>query len=57
MSMECDTRLAMMALSDRTHQRSAPRRTSRVRRMSASAAATSAAALASLALTLFTRGA
>lgn len=57
MSMECDTRLAMMAMRDRaeasqTAHRPAPRhRTTRVRRFSTEAAAT----MAAFALTLFTR--
>jgi len=54
MSMECDTRLSMMALSDQNHTSTAPRRTRRARRMSA-AAVTSVAAMATFALTLFTR--
>jgi len=54
MSMECDTRLAMMALRDHPTG-NVPRRARRTRRMSAAAAATSLAAMATFALTLFTR--
>ncbi len=60
MSMECDTRLSMMALADRANQprQTAPRRrTLRARRFNAQTAATSAATMATFALTLFTRGA
>lgn len=55
MSMECDTRLSMMALRDRSNHAPAPRRSSRVRRMRRATTA-SAAAVATFALTLFTRG-
>lgn len=51
MSMDCDTRLSMMTLHDRTQRTAAPRRTSRRR----SLGATTVAAMASFALTLFTR--
>lgn len=56
MSMECDTRLSMMAMRQRAHNtarnRQSTRITGRARRYSASAAAT----MAAFALTLFTRG-
>ncbi|QJB55691.1 hypothetical protein [Pseudodesulfovibrio sp. zrk46] len=54
MSMECDTRLAMMALRERNHAAAPRRNNSRTRRFSA-AAASSVAAMATFALTLFTR--
>ncbi len=54
MSMDCDTRLSMMALQDRTHHAEKPRRTRSARRVS-SAAASTVAAMATFALTLFTR--
>ncbi|QGY39450.1 hypothetical protein GM415_04715 [Pseudodesulfovibrio cashew] len=53
MSMECDTRLSMMALQDRTNHTPAPRRNHLSRRARNTAA--SAAAMAAFALTLFTR--
>ncbi|CCH49358.1 hypothetical protein [Pseudodesulfovibrio piezophilus] len=57
MSMDCDTRLSMMALREHAQQNRVPRRISSTRRMSMAATATTVAALASLALTLFTRSA
>jgi|GEM_PF-2092316 len=56
MSMECDTRLSMMALRDQTSHAPAPRRTRRARR-ARSFVAPAAAAIATFALTLFTRSA
>ena len=57
MSMDNDTRLAMMSLNNNEPARRAPRRarraTSHARRM----AAPTAASIATFALTLFTRGA
>lgn len=55
MSMECDTRLSMMALREQNPHAPAPRRTRRARRARNTVAPT-AAAMASFALTLFTRG-
>jgi len=56
MSMECDTRLSMMALREKTRRNVRPERTrapkTAVRRYSA----TAATAMATFALTLFTRG-
>ncbi|ADU64293.1 MAG: hypothetical protein KUA35_01370 [Pseudodesulfovibrio sp.] len=57
MSMDCDTRLSMMAMRQRaanarTAQPALPRRTPRVRR----ASQTVAAGMAAFALTLFSRG-
>ena len=59
MSMDCDTRLSMMALQENIQRPAAPRRRTRVRRFRAQAAAspTAVASLAPFALTLFTRGA
>lgn len=56
MSMDNDTRLSMMALRDRTNNAPAPRRTRRAR-SARNIVAPTAAAMASFALTLFTRGA
>lgn len=56
MSMDNDTRLSMMALRDRANHAPAPRRTRRAR-VSRNIVAPAAAAMASFALTLFTRGA
>lgn len=54
MSMECDTRLSMMAMrDDNQHRAAAPRKNSS--RSIRSVAATSTAAMASFALALFTR--
>ncbi len=58
MSMECDTRLSMMALNDNAQHRALPRRRTRVRRFRATAAsATFVASMATFALTLFSKGA
>lgn len=59
MSMECDTRLSMMALKDNGQHNAAPRRHTRVRRFrtTTAASATAVASMATFALTLFTRGA
>lgn len=58
MSMECDTRLSMMALQENGRATAAPQRRRRARRARINVApATTAAAMASFALTLFTRGA
>lgn len=55
MSMECDTRLSMMALRDRADHGPAPRRTRRARR-ARKLVAPAATAVATFALSLFTRG-
>lgn len=54
MSMDCDTRLSMMALRDQANHGPAPRRTRSARRVR-NYVAPAAAAIATFALTLFTR--
>ncbi|SOB58820.1 conserved protein of unknown function [Pseudodesulfovibrio profundus] len=53
MSMECDTRLSMMALRDNNRPQIAPRKT---RRRPFRAISAASAAMASFTLLLFTRG-
>jgi len=57
MSMDCDTRLSMMALRDQANHGPAPRRTRSARsaRRVRNYVAPAAAAIATFALTLFTR--
>ena len=56
MSMECDTRLSMMALQDNENRPAAPRHPNKRRfRTSTAASATIVASLATFALSLFTR--
>lgn len=53
MSMDNDTRLSMMALTDKNRRQHAPARRTRTRR---NMGASSVATLAAFTLTLFTRG-